>query len=211
MASAKKLPSGNWRVLKYTGTENGKRKYASYTAPTKKEAEYLAAMGDIESKNQQKIGITAGEAIDRYIEAKEHIMSPATIHGYKSLRRNAYESIIATPVSSLTQELVQRAINEYAAGHTPKTTRNANGLLSAALTLQCGKYFRISLPQKDKKRITIPTTEQVSAMLKETKDTPMELAILFAAMLGLLQAEAIAEVAVRTNGQTDMRSNTEQC
>lgn len=36
MASAKKLPSGNWRVLKYTGTENGKRKYASYTASPRK-------------------------------------------------------------------------------------------------------------------------------------------------------------------------------
>ena len=44
MASAKKLPSGNWRVSLYIGLdEKGKRKYKSFTADTKKEAEFLAA------------------------------------------------------------------------------------------------------------------------------------------------------------------------
>ncbi len=44
MATAKKLPSGSYRVQLYIGKDaNGKRQYKSFTADTKKEAEYLAA------------------------------------------------------------------------------------------------------------------------------------------------------------------------
>ena len=44
MAKAKKLPSGNWRARAYDGLgANGKKKYISFTAPTKREAEFLAA------------------------------------------------------------------------------------------------------------------------------------------------------------------------
>ena len=42
MAKAKKLPSGNYRVLLYEGMKDGKRQYASFTAETADEAEYQA-------------------------------------------------------------------------------------------------------------------------------------------------------------------------
>ena len=43
MATARKLPSGSWRVLCYDGMVDGKRHYASVTAATTKEAELKAA------------------------------------------------------------------------------------------------------------------------------------------------------------------------
>ncbi len=43
MAKAKKLPSGQWNVTVYSHTEGGKRRYASFTAPSKAEAERKAA------------------------------------------------------------------------------------------------------------------------------------------------------------------------
>lgn len=43
MATAKQLPSGSWRCQVYAGTApDGKRQYRSFTAYTKKEAEYAA-------------------------------------------------------------------------------------------------------------------------------------------------------------------------
>ena len=46
MATAKKLPSGSWRVQLYAGkTPDGKRRYLSFTANTKKEAEYQELAG----------------------------------------------------------------------------------------------------------------------------------------------------------------------
>lgn len=58
MATAKKLPSGNWRVLIYSHTEkvDGKdvKRYKSFTAPTKKEAEYLAAQWKVGAEQEKK-------------------------------------------------------------------------------------------------------------------------------------------------------------
>ena len=79
MAKAKKLPSGNWRVLVYAGKENGKNKYKSFTAPTKKEAEFQAAQYAMERKERENGAMTVQEAIDRYIDAKEGVLSPSTV------------------------------------------------------------------------------------------------------------------------------------
>ena len=50
MATAKKLPSGSWRVRVYTGTVDGKKKYTSTTADTKKKAELMAAQYSLQEK-----------------------------------------------------------------------------------------------------------------------------------------------------------------
>ena len=42
MAKATKLPSGSWRCKAYYTDEYGKYKSKSFTADTKKEAEYMA-------------------------------------------------------------------------------------------------------------------------------------------------------------------------
>ena len=87
MAKAKQLQSGNWRVLLYVGTENGKRKYKSFTAPTKKQAEYMAAEYAILPGAKKKAeSMTLGEDIDRYIATKEGVLSPKTVREYKRLR-----------------------------------------------------------------------------------------------------------------------------
>ena len=50
MAKAKKLPSGSWRAQAYDYTDDsGKRHYKSFTAPTRKEAEFMAAEYQINS------------------------------------------------------------------------------------------------------------------------------------------------------------------
>ena len=54
MATARKLPSGNYRVRLFVGMEDGKRKYKSFTAPTKKEAERQAAVYEYEKEKKQE-------------------------------------------------------------------------------------------------------------------------------------------------------------
>ena len=55
MATAKKLPSGAYRCLIYIGDENGKRKYKSFTAKTKKEAEFKATQFALNHKDDTDI------------------------------------------------------------------------------------------------------------------------------------------------------------
>ena len=65
MAKAEKLKSGNWRAKAYMGTdENGKKIFQSFTAATKKEAEYLAAEAIVKKKEKVK-NMTVGDAIDK--------------------------------------------------------------------------------------------------------------------------------------------------
>ena len=71
MASARKLPSGNYRVNLFIGMENGKRKYKSFTAPTKKEAELLAAQYNVERKEKTEKRID-GKGSNRALHRHEN-------------------------------------------------------------------------------------------------------------------------------------------
>ena len=83
MPKAKKLPSGNWRVQLYTGKVDGKRQYRSFTAPTKRAAECLAAEYAAGKRMDRAQGsaLTLKEAINAYIDLKSHILSPSTLRG----------------------------------------------------------------------------------------------------------------------------------
>ena len=96
MAKAKKLPSGSWRVRVPDGKnlETGKPKYKSFTADTKKEAEYMAAEYALTRKEKEKPkNLTVGEAIDRYID-ENPLLSDSTKVGYRKIRRNNLKPII---------------------------------------------------------------------------------------------------------------------
>ena len=69
MATAKRLSSGSWRCLAFIGMEDGKRKYKSFTAPTKKEAEFLASQYLMEQdvKKKQKSEDLFCNALSKYI------------------------------------------------------------------------------------------------------------------------------------------------
>ena len=93
MAKAKKLPSGNWRVNQYIKTDkNGKRIYKSFTASSKKEAEYLASEYLLSNKKDFK-NIKLSDAISQYIDSKSNVLSPSTIRGYRIMERNAFSDI----------------------------------------------------------------------------------------------------------------------
>ena len=124
MAKAKKLPSGSWRVLQFVGLDAaGKRQYKSFTAPTKREAEFLAA--EYVAKKKRPAGrMTVGEAIDRYIESKDGVLSPTTINGYRNLRRHHLAGLMGIQLDRITREDVQREVNAEAKKHSAKTYRH---------------------------------------------------------------------------------------
>lgn len=187
MAKAKKLPSGSWRVQVYAGMDDaGKRIYKSFTAETKKEAEFLAAEYNLKRKEKPK-GITIGDAIDGYIASKENVLSPTTISGYRELRRNKLQGIMDVPLSKITNMIIQQEINREAARLSPKTLRNAHGLLSAALAMYMPDFvLRTTLPAKEHKIKDLPTPEQV---IEAVHGTDIELPVMLALWLGLRMSE----------------------
>lgn len=193
MPTAKKLPSGSWRCRVYVGkSPDGKPVYRSFTASNKKQAE-MEAMFFARENKQPESELTLENAIERYIEAKSSILSPSTIRSYEGIKHTAFPSIIDLPLSRITQEKQQIAINEYAANRSPKTVRNASGLLYSVMKLYCPDHaYSLSLPQPRKKHITIPDNEQVEKLLDSTRGTWLFTAIVLASCLGLRRSEIAA-------------------
>lgn len=195
MATAKKLPSGAWRVNAYVGRdENGKQIRKSFTAPTKREAELMAAQYLTKKHHDDAPeNMTLGQAIDKYIESKSNILSPSTISGYRSVWRNLDEAFKALPICALDNKTVQIAINEYSMNHSPKTVRNALGLIEVALSVyQPDLRLRISTPQRVKPDLYIPSTAEVEKLLNHVHGTSYEIPVILAALMGLRRSEIVA-------------------
>lgn len=186
LPKAEKLPSGNWRVRLQVGKER-----KSFTAPTKKEALDKAKKFYAGIETEKRIPLTVGKAIDRYIEEKGKVLSPSTIQGYKTIRKNYLQSLMDINISDLKQSDIQVAVGDDAVdGKSPKTIRNAHGLLAAVLDLYRPEFvLKTRLPQKKKYTARIPSEEEMQKILAALKGDPYELPILLAIWLGLRMSE----------------------
>ena len=196
MAKAKKLPSGSWRVRVYVGKdEQGKPVYKSFTAPTKREAEYLAA--EFAAKKKQAAAAsndkTLREAYARYIEIKQNTISPATVVEYRHAAGRDFPELMPLKLSRITQEAVQSAVNIMSADHSPKSVRNAHGLLSAVLRMFAPEIrLNTRLPQTKRAEIHVPTDAEITALVQAIRGTELEKAVLLAAFGSLRRSECCA-------------------
>lgn len=200
MAKAHKLPSGSWRVQAKAAGQ-----VRSFTAATKTEAERRAASWQLSSERSENIPdkMTLGEAIDKYIKIKSNVLSPSTIRSYENIKRNALAPISNKPIEKLDNITIQTVTNEYAASHSPKSVRNAYGLLTAVLKMYRPNFTPSArLPQKKKVDIYIPTEEEIKTILKLSKDTPLETPLKLAIFGGLRAGEICALTPADINDNT---------
>lgn len=153
MAKAKKLPSGSYRVLIYDGKdEYGKRQYKSFTAPDKAQAEFLASEYRVKRKTQGKSDaedLTLAQALEKYINAKENVLSPSTIQAYRSISRHRLHALQKLKLIELNSAIVQSAINREAISLSPKTVANVYGLISATCSMFMPDLrLHVTLPAK---------------------------------------------------------------
>ena len=199
MANAKKLPSGSWRVRVYVGKDSsGKDRYKSFTAPTKREAEFLAAEYAAQKRagERQSDDRTLAEAYERYIEIKRNTLSPATVREYLRAAAHDFPELMSLRLSRITQEEVQSAVNVMAATHSPKSVRNAHGLLSAVLRMFAPEIrLNTRLPQPKKSDIYVPTEQEVERLIRLIRGTELEKAVLLAAFGSLRRSECCALMA----------------
>ncbi len=211
MAKAKKLPSGSWRVLVYshtqktldekTGTWKEKRIYESFTSndPTaagKRQVEKDAAVWAANKERKKRpTDYELGDAIDAYCNLKSNVLSPATIREYKRMRKTYFDYLINTKLTKLADKQLQQWINQFAANHSPKTVRNAYGLISAVLDVYDPEHrIKVTLPQKIKPQLYVPTDADIKTLLNyfSKKDKDMEIAVYLAAVGTLRRSEICA-------------------
>ncbi len=191
MVKITRLPSGSYRARVHIG--NGK--YKSITGKDKKAVQLEAAQLEAELTSDvlsPKAAMTLSAAVDGYIEQKLNVLSPSTIRGYRAVQRNAMPDLMAMELREIDAEVVQRAVNDFAKNHSPKYVRNAYGLISTTLAAYLPELrLKITLPQKQKTEIEIPTEEEVQKIFEYVKGTEMELPIRLGACCGMRRSEIL--------------------
>lgn len=195
MAKPKKMPSGKWRVRVYDYTDSDNKKhYRSFTAPTRKEVQFLANEYLLNKDSDTYEDMTLKEAYKRYINSKSAVLSPSTIRGYISVSKNSFPKLMNTKLSKLTQYDIQVAVNEISVSFSPKTVRIRYGLLTAVLNMyrpQLRLHTTLPKPQKPKKEYIIPTTAEVNMLLAKA-DERIRVPILLASAGSLRRSEVCA-------------------
>lgn len=150
MSTARKLPSGNWRVRVYSHTTtDGVRHYESFTASTKTEAEMIAKKW-ANSKTKAPSNKTVAQCIDEYITAKAKALSPSTVRTYRNMQKKYYKEIANIKLCKLSNLDVQGMINNLIGEVSEKTIKNIYTLFTASVRF-CSKdiTFNVLLPKKE--------------------------------------------------------------
>lgn len=217
MAKAKKLSSGSWRCLVYSHSEpvfdksgkpvidpktkkqKQKRIYESFTsddpsAKGRKAAELaaaeFAATKDIKKRPEN---LTIYEAIDKYIQIKEGVLSPTTIRTYKSAKRTHFEDIGEISIRDVNNSTIQSWVSDLSKRLQPKTIKNTYGLLIATLDMfNPDLHIKVKLPQKKAPEFYTPSDSDIKNLLAQIEDTELEIAVLLAAFGTLRRGEICA-------------------
>lgn len=201
MATAKKLPSGSWRCLVYDYTdENGKRIYRSFTSDDpspagKRKAEALAAQyaAEKEQKKRSSDKSLFSDRMESYITSKEAVLSPATIRGYRNIKKmllRDYASFCHMEIRKVSQDDVQRVINSLSRSKSPKTVRNYHGLIASVIGSDLA--LRTSMPQKIRPELYIPSDDEIRALVDAVRGTELEIPVLLGAFCMMRRGEICA-------------------
>lgn len=201
------LPSGRFRIQVYDYTDvDGKKHYKSFTAPSKKLAQLAASEWQAEKRSGKTApdDITVYDAIGRYMEFKKNVLSPSTLRGYKSLHEQYFKgSLGLTRLPELNNTVIQIWVSDLSMQLTPKTVRNAYGLLSATLDMFAPEFrLKVTLPAKQKAELYCPSDEDIKKLLKHIEGKELEIAVLLAAFGPLRRGEICALE------DTDIKGNT---
>lgn len=200
MATAKKLPSGNWRVQVYIGKDDfGKNIYKSITASSKDEAEYEAARIKLrrDQIKRNPTAITLQEAMEKYISKYEGILSPSTVRGYRTIVRNNIQSIMQRKLCTLTRDDVQKALIMDSKRLAPKTINNIYNLLIPTLEESHPELYQKlqekppKLPQVIQREQRALEPEEITVLFQAIRGDVMEIPILLAAWLCMRRSEIL--------------------
>lgn len=191
-----KLPSGSYRIRQQY---NGKRYTITVNyKPTQKEALMLMTkkMNQVDILDDHPESKETYEYyVDQYIsycESKEVNLSPSTIRGYSSMKKNTSDEFKSLRLSDITNKDIQKEIDRYAENHSAKSTKNLYGLIRSVLS-KYRKDFQliVNLPTSEKKSEYEPTTKDIQAIIEVSRGTKYYIALQLG-VLGLRRGEIMA-------------------
>ena len=207
MPTAKKTKSGSWHCIVYGGRdESGKRIYKSFTVrdPTrrgKKECERMAAEYAAGHKEKPPEERTVHDAVRKYIDMKNPVLSPSTIRGYELYLKKRMLPISDVPLQDLTPARVQEWVNGLSEDCSTKYIKNCYGLFRASVEYAGGKAPPITYPGAPRRPLYTPCDADIQILLNHIRDRPgLYTAVLLAAFGSLRRGEICALTAADIDG-----------
>lgn len=143
--SPQRMPSGNWRVRLRLGGEDlsisGTKEYCKEEALRLK-SEYL--LGERRAGSKQAREMTLKEAEENFIKRNRTVLSPSTVRGYETYKNSRFIGYQDTKLKSID---FQQMLNDELEFISPKTLRNAWGLVHAALDCVGFPIPKVKLPR----------------------------------------------------------------
>lgn len=165
-------------------------------------AEAIAVKAGIADKAKaSKRSPTLGACIDRYIEDRAGVLSPATVRGYRQVRLHRFQSVMDKPIETLTSW--QQVISREASLCSPKTLKNAWGLVRSVLAENNVQIKPVKLPQVVRSERPWLDYARIGTFLTAAKDQPGELAALLA-----LHSLRRSELCAVTSSDVDLKAGT---
>jgi len=184
----RQLPSGNWFIQI---SVNGKR--ISITEQTEAAciARAMAIKQDLLEAEDRSQKPTLSVAIDRYIEARQNILSPSTILGYRIIQRNRFSAAMNRPVDAYDENGWQRLVNTEAKLCSAKTLTNAFRFISSVIHEETGKRYSPKLPQIVSEPRKFLEPEQISVFVEAVRQTKYAIPAMLA-LCSLRRSEILA-------------------
>ena len=189
MATARLLKSGNYFVRAYNKYE---KRYVGFTAPSKAEAESLASEYVKRLKRTRVLEdktLCIKDIVQRYINERSNIVSPATIDKYQRTLDNQFsEEFKSIKVKDIEEVDVINEANRLSGIYSPKSVKCAIHLVIPIIRQHRTDLLlnNIRLPKVYQKQKIYPTPQEI---IDAFKDDRMELEVLLALCYGMRKEE----------------------
>ena len=199
------LPSGKYRIRKMI---NGKRQSLLFDEPPTQRDVLLATNELLNEVPGATLKGTFLDYAEKYIKAKENILSASTIRGYRATLKSIPSHFTSLPIKDITQYTLTALVNDMVRSErpvspkrpdspkrpvSPKTIYNRHGLIVSVMHEFRPEFvIRTKLPRKVQKDIYTPGDEEVSRLFAYLDDSPTLKKYwvpLYLASLGLRRSE----------------------
>lgn len=127
------------------------------------------------------IDSTISEAVSKYIEAREAVLSPSTIRSYRIIEKNRWQAVKHRKLSDIKPAEWQRIVSAEARACSPKTLKNAFGLLKSAARYAgypLPDDIRLPQPEHNERAYLLP--DDIPIFVAAVKDTKYAVPLLLA-------------------------------
>ena len=186
-----RLKSGLYRTVVYLGKDpTGRRIQKSITDTNKQRlARRAAEMVEKYRGRTSHVHRTFADELELYIYARQSVLSPSTIAGYRSIQRKLTQQTWLTdkPLIDITDADLRRLLSVYS-DKSPRTLHNLFHLISATYSHNGLRMPPIRLPAIKPADHSIPSADVMAEIVRATKGTRLEIPVALAIM-GLRRSE----------------------